>query len=79
MMDHTETVPQRGGKKAGSGGGTNQRESRQIQPDRPDGRPFSDHDIDREIFHGRIQHLFHLAVQTVDLVDKKHISLFQIA
>ena len=40
--------------------------------------PFADHDIQRIVFQRRIQHLFHLPGQAVDLIDEQHIALLQV-
>ena len=37
-----------------------------------------DHNIDCKIFHRRIKNLFHLTIQTVNLIHKKDIPLLQI-
>ena len=51
---------------------------RKIYADRTGGRTFSDDDIQREILHRRIQHLFDLLGKTVDLIDKENVSIGKI-
>ncbi len=41
-------------------------------------RPLPHHNVQFEIFQRRIQHLFHHAVQAVDLVDEEHVALFEV-
>ena len=75
---HAKAIPQRRGKLARPGGGADQREAGQIQPDRPGRRPLADDDIQRIVLHGGIEHLLHAAVEPVDLVNKKHIVFIEI-
>ena len=77
-MNHTKTVTERRRKEPGSGGSTYKGKFRQIQSDRPGGSALPDHNIDGEILHGRIKHLFHLSVQAMDLVYKKNIPFLKI-
>ena len=48
------------------------------QTDAAGGRSFTDNDIQREIFHGRIQNLFHRSGQAVDLVDEQNVAFAEI-
>ena len=36
--------------------------------------PFADHDIELEVFHGRVQHFLDHRAQPVDLVDEQHVA-----
>ena len=47
----------------------------EIQANRASGGVLSEHDVDGEILHRRVQHLLDLTVQAVDLIDEKHITL----
>ena len=40
--------------------------------------PFADHDVQLEIFHGRIQHFFDDGRKTVDLVDEQDVAGLQV-
>ncbi|MNZ42356.1 hypothetical protein D3C78_599290 [compost metagenome] len=57
-LDDTETVPQRVGEHTSTGGGTDQGERRQVKLDRTGRWPFADHDVELEVLHRRVQHLF---------------------
>ena len=75
LRDDTETVTKRCGQQTRTGRRANQREVREIQADRARRGVLSQHDIDGEVFHRRVQYLLDLAVQAVDLVDEQHIAL----
>ena len=77
-MHDAEPVPERRGKKSCAGRRAHQRKLRQIQPDRPGGGSFADHNIYGEILHGRIKHFFYLTVQAVDLIHKEDVALLKI-
>ena len=77
-MYHSETIPQRCRQKACPCRCPDQCKFRQIQADRSGGSSFSDYNVDRIVFHGRIEYLLHLTVQAVDLIYEKHIALLQI-
>ena len=38
---------------------------------------LADHNVDGIIFHGRIKHFLHLAVEPVDLIYEEHIVFLQ--
>ena len=40
--------------------------------------PCTNHDVDVEVFHGTVKNLFYRHGQTMNLVDKKHISWLQV-
>ena len=73
-----EAVAQRGGQQAQPRRGPDQRERLQVDPHRARRRAFSDHQIQCEILHGRIQHFFHNRRQAVNLVDEQHVARFKI-
>ena len=75
---NAEPVTQRCGQQPGAGGCTDQRERRQIDPDRARRWPLANDQIKRAVLHRRIEHLFHLRIEPVDLVDEQDIALFQI-
>ena len=78
MAHDTKAVPQRSGQHAWTGRCTYKRKMRKIDTQRPCRRSFSDHDVDRIIFHRRIEYFLYLPVQTVDLINKKDISFLKI-
>ena len=77
-MDHPETIPQGGGQKPGSGGRPYQRKAGQLQTDGTGGSAFTDHNVDGEILHGRIEHFLHLTIEPVDFIHEQKIPLLQI-
>src|SRR5215203_1975312 len=72
-----EAVEQGLRKQALPGGRTDQREARQVHPDRACRGPLSEHDVHREVLHRGVEDLFDLPVQTMDLVDKQEVALLQ--
>ena len=75
---HAKAVTKRRGQLSRPGGRADQSEPGQIQTDGAGGRAFADDDIQRIVFHRRIKHLFHTAVEAVDLVDEQHIVFVEI-
>ena len=73
-----EPVAQRRGQEAKTGGGADEGEGLQLDPHGAGGGTFADHQIQREIFEGRIEHLFDHGRQAVNLVDEQHVAGFQI-
>ena len=59
-------------------GRADEREPRQVQPDRACCRPLADDDVEREVLHRRVEHLLDHAVEAVDLVDEEHVALFEV-
>ena len=54
------------------------REGRQVDLDRSSSRPLSDHDVELEVLHRRVEHLFYLARKTVDFIDEENVARFEI-
>ena len=75
---HAEAIPQGGGQLARPGGGPDQGEFRQIQPDGVGRRALADDNVDGEVLHGRVQNLLHRAVEPVDLIHKEDVVLRQV-
>ena len=73
-----ETIAQGRRQQPGARGRPDQSERRQVELDRARGRAFADHDVDLEILHGGVQHLFHYRRQPMDLVDEQHIARLQV-
>ena len=73
-LPDAETVAQRRGEQTGARGGADQRERRHAHADAAGRRAFADHDVDLEVFHGRVEHLFDGGVEPVDLVDEQHVA-----
>ena len=69
-----EARPQRRGHQRQPCGGTHEREARQIQADGTSRRPFADHDVERVLFHRRIQDFLDHTAEAVNLIDEQDIS-----
>jgi hypothetical protein len=76
--DEPEAVAQRAGDEPGAGGGADEREAREVEADRARGRALADHDVELEVLHRRVEHLFDRARQPVDLVDEEHVAVVEI-
>ena len=76
--DEAEPVPERAGHQPGAGGGADQGEPGQVEPDAPGRRALADEDVELEVLHGRIEDLLHRAVQPVDLVDEEDVALLEV-
>ena len=74
VVHNTETVAQRSRQKPSSCGSTNQCKFRKIKTDRSGRSTLSDHNINGEVFHGRIENFFYLSVQTMDFINKQNVS-----
>ena len=77
-LPHAEAVAQRGREQAGARGRADQREGRHREADAARRRTFADHDVDLEVLHRRVEHLFDGRVEPVDLVDEQHVALLQV-
>ena len=73
-----EPRAQRRRQQPASGRRADQREAREVQPDRPGVRPLVDHDIDDVVLHRRIQILLDRLLQAVDFVDEQDVATLQI-
>ena len=73
-----EAVAQRPCEHARASGRPHKGEVRDLEPDGTRGRPLADHDIEREVFHRRIENLLDGTVQPVDLVDEEHVARLKI-
>jgi len=68
----SEPVSQRRCQKAGSGGGADQRERRQLKSDDARSGALPDGDRKAAVLHRRIEGLLQRAGEAVDLVDEEH-------
>jgi hypothetical protein len=75
---NAETVAQRCGQKAQPRRGAHQREGLQLNPHRARRRPLADHEIEREILHRGVEHLFHHRTKAMNFIDKQHVIGFKI-
>ena len=74
----TKAVTQRRCQLTGARGRADEREMRQIQPDRVGRRTFADDDINGVVLHGRVKDLLDRAVETMDLIDEQNVVFLQI-
>ena len=51
---------------------------RQVEAYRAGGRPLAYDDVEGEILHRRVEHLFHGAVQAVNLVDEEDVAFLEV-
>ena len=77
-LHDAEAVAQRRGQQPGAGGRADQGEWRQVELDRARGRTFTDHDVDLEVLHRRIQDLLDHGRQAVNLVDEQYVARLQV-
>ena len=70
----TEAVAQRVGQQAGARRGAHEGERREVERDRGRARALADHDVDAEVLHRQVEHLFGGAGHAVDLVDEEHLA-----
>ena len=75
---HAEAVPQGRGKLARPGGGADERELGQVQPDGVGTGALAHDDVQSVILHSGIENFLHGAVQTVDLVHEQDVALVQV-
>ena len=73
-----EPVAQRRGQQPLPRGRADQREARQIDPDRARRRPFADHQVERAILHRRIEHFLDRRIEPVDLVDEQDVAVLEV-
>ena len=75
---YAEAVPQRGRQLPRPGGGADQGEVGQIQPDGVGRRPLAYDNIQSVVLHGGVQNFLHGTVQPVDLVHKQDVPLVEV-
>ena len=78
VLLHLEAVAHRAGQHAAAGGRTDEREPLEVHADGSGVHAVAQHDVDAEVFHGRVDELFHDARHAVDLVDEQHAALFEV-
>ncbi len=76
--DEAEAVAQRPGDETGARGGTDEREAREVEADRARRRALADHDVELEVLHRGVEHLFDRPRQAVDLVDEQHVAVVEV-
>ena len=76
--DDPEPVAQRIGEHAGARRRADERERREIELDRPRGRPLADHDVDLIVLERGVQDLLDDRRQPVDLVDEEDIVRLEV-
>src|SRR5439155_13681202 len=76
--DETEPLPQRTGDHSTARGRPDEREPWQVETDRARRRSFADDDVELEVLHRGIEHLFDGAREPMDLVDEQHVAVVEI-
>ena len=74
VRGESEPVAQRIRQQSGSGRGADEGERRQIERDGCRASALADHDVDAEVLHRQVQHLFGRPRHPVDLVDEEHLA-----
>ena len=72
---HPEAVAQRRRQEARARSRADHRERREVEGQRPRGRPLADDDVEPEVLESRIEDLLHRAAQAMDLVDEEDVPL----
>ena len=55
-----------------------EREAREVEPDRPSTRALADHDVEAEVLHGGIEALLDDAREAVHLVDEQDVAVVEV-
>ncbi len=76
--DEPEPVAQRAGDEPGAGGGADEREAGQVEPDRLRARTLADDDVEAEVLHRGIQALLDDTREAVHLVDEQHVAVVEV-
>src|SRR4051812_565105 len=77
--DEAEAVAKGARDEAGAGGGADEGEVRDVEPDRARRRTFPEDDVELEVLHRRVEDLLHRPGQSVDLVDEEHVAVAELA
>ena len=72
-----EAVAQRSGQQPRAGGGADERERRDLERDRGGTGALADDDVDPEVLHRHVEHLFSGPGHPMDLVEEEHLALGQ--
>src|SRR5271167_5186080 len=78
MIMLAKAVAQRRTQQSRAGRCTDHRERLYRELHGPRSRPFSDHNIELEVLHRRIENLFDHSCETMDLVDEQYVTLIEI-
>ena len=78
-VDGPKTRSQRRRDQRQAGGRADDREARQLQANGARRRTLANHDIQGEIFHRRVHHLFHGPAQAVNFVNEKDVPRAQVS
>ena len=77
MGGETEPVAQWAGQQPGAGCRADERERRDLERDRRRSRALADDDVDAEVLHRHVEHLFGGPGHAVDLVEEQDLALGQ--
>ena len=73
-----EPVAERSADETGARRGRDEREAREVEPDRARTRALADHDVEAEVLHCGIEALLDDARQPVHLVDEQHVAVVEV-
>ncbi len=76
-IGHAEAVAQRAGDAADTRGRADHGDVLDLEPHGPRAGSLPEHDVEREVLHGRVQDLLDDMAEPMDLVDEQHIALAQ--
>ena len=77
-VDGAEAIAQRARRRARARRGADYGERLERQAQAARGRPATDHHVDREVLHRRIEDLLDRVVEAVDLVDEQDVALVEV-
>src|SRR5918911_3626355 len=78
VLHDAEAPAQRSSNQTSTGRRSDQSELRQLQLDGASSRALPDHDVQLIILHRRVEHLFNLWLETMNLVYEEDFALLQI-
>src|ERR671938_715442 len=78
VLHDAETTAQGCGDESRTSGRADERELRQLQLNRARRSALADHDVKLVVLHRRIQDLFNLRLEAMNLVNKEHFAFLQI-
>ena len=76
-LHHPEAVAQRGADQRVARRRAHQCEALDLQPHAARPRPLADQQVQREVLHGRVEHLLDGVGQAVHLIDEEHVAVLQ--
>ena len=77
-VDRAEAVPERGAHHGVAGGGADEGEGGDLEPDTARRRPLADHDVEGEVFEGGVEDFLDATAEAVNLVDEEDVVLLEV-